>query len=295
MNPFFIQTNGEDIFLYMTNPKGKENSYLRYELHHCVLPFTGGVYENMDQWRLYSLDTFEKVDGKMVQTLSYPLVNGGEWECAIQIDGLRDFHGGIHGYEHHTTVSAKLNGADFDFCTPYEGWADSFDFYQESNIIKQETADEVIAHHTKQYHFADGKVTLHQKLEWVQSFLVRVAYLTMLPLRRTSDDTPEGEQISDRIQVDHQPTIYDITAVGHNNGVSPSTPIPHVTHAKIWGEKLGVVCEVTVAKDCLQPESKFFVQNNESYNKLYFSHFSARDVVPGDVFENDTIFEIYRV
>ena len=290
MSKLYLQTDGDHIYLYMNHEKGKENSYLRYDLHHCVVPYEGGIYQNMNQWRLYELYAYELRDGELVQTLPYMLINGGEWECAIQIKDTRDFHGGIHGYEHYKKVSAKINGEDFSFPgTPFEGWVDTFEFEQESIIIQQETENTPAAKHLKQYLFKDGKISLHQEVEWLYDCMLVNQFLTMYPIRRTSDDTPNGEQISDRLIFGGDPVAYDIGPEGHTNGKARTG----ITHAKIWGEELGLYSEVTVDYD-QQPTDIFFVRNDATYNKMYFSTARDRDVKKGDVFEMNTTFEAYR-
>lgn len=294
MSKIFLQTDGEHIYLYMTHEKGKKDSYLRYDLHHCVIPYDGGLYQNMNLWRLYELYAYELQDGKLVQTIPYMLINGGEWECAIQIKDTRDFHGGIHGFEHHKSVSAKINGEAFSFPdTAYEGWIDSFDFEQESIIVKQETLDDPAAKHYKRYHFEDGKITLYQRVEWLYECTLVNQFLTMYPIRRTSDDTPNGEQISDRIMINDDPTVYDIAPVKHASGVAPTQAKKNITYAKVWGEELGLYSEIHVDYD-MQDDNRFFVQNNETYNKLYFSTARDRAVKVGDVFEMNTTYEAYR-
>lgn len=294
MSKLYLQTDGNHIYVYMTSDKGKENSYLRYDLHHCVVPYEGGIYQNMDLWRLYELYAYELRDGKLVQSIPYMLINGGEWECAIQIKDTRDFHGGIHGYEHHKKVSAKINGEKFSFPgTPFEGWVDTFGFEQESIIIQQETKDTPAAKHLKQYLFKDGKIYLHQEVEWLYDCTLVNQFLTMYPIRRTSDDTPSGEQISDHIMINDDPTVYDIAPVGHASGVAPAQAKKNITYAKVWGEELGIYSEIH--SDCgKDPDNIFFVQNNATYNKLYFSTARDRDVKKGDVFEMNTTFEAYR-
>ena len=290
MSQIYCKTDGNHIHLFMTHEKGRENSYLRYELRHCVAPYDGGIYQNMDLWRLYELYAYDLCDGEMVEARPYPLVNAGEWECAIQIKDTRDFHGGLHGYEHHKKVSVKINGEPFAFPgTPFEGWIDTFEFEQESIIIQQETENTPAAKHLKQYLFKDGKISLHQEVEWLYDCTLVNLFFTMYPVRRTSDDTPNGEQISDRLIFGGDPVAYDIGPVGHTNGKARNG----ITSAKIWGEELGLYSEVSVDYD-QQPNDVFFVRNDETYNKMYFSTARDKDVKKGDVIQTNTTFEAYR-
>lgn len=298
-NKIFVEIINDGIELYIPNKKGKTESYIKYCLFHLIKPFDGGVYQNFDLWRLYGAYTYEMQNNEFVQTLSYPVVSAGEWECALCLRGTRDFHGGIHGYEHHKEVFAEADGKPVDLSVRQKLWVDSFRFVQKSVIVKQETLDEPVCDHIKDYLFSDGGVTIKQDIEWLQPMEVAFAYLAMFPIRRTHDDTDTGEVISDRVMTNLSDEVYDIEKVGHETAISPiKNAKSGVTHAKIWGEKSGFTAELSILANSVDSTNIFFVQNNESYNKLYYScagNGTPYPVATGDKWHFESRYELYRV
>ena len=299
MDKFFVDIKKDAVFLYIKNKKGKENSYIKYCLLHLRKPFDGGVYQNFDLWRFYEAFTYELIDGEFVKTLPYPIVSAGEWECALCICGTRDFHGGIHGYEHQKEFFAEMDGAPVDIDTPQSFWTDNFRFYQKSVIVKQGTLDEPVADHVKDYYFCDGGVTLKQDVKWLQDLEIAYAYLAMFPIRRTHDDTETGEVISDRAMTNLSDEVYDVGKLWHETPISPiKNAKSGVKWAKIWGSESGVTAEFTVLQNGVLDSNLFFIQNNESYNKLYYSCAGNGKRFPvkvGDDWHFEDRFEIYRV
>lgn len=272
-NKIYAEIRKDYIDLYVTCLEAKNQSYVKYRLSHIVKPFTDGkIMQNQDLWRLWELYTYEFRDGKMVQSLPYKVMSAGEWECALKIVGTPDFHGGFHGYEHIIYVSARADGKPVSTDEQRDLWTDRFEFTQVSRIVKQGTKDELVAYHTKRYLFENGEMTINQELSWATDCEIQFGYMAMLPIRRTHDDTPTGEQISDHIMINDDPTVYDVTKAGHMTPVSSQKNLASGVHrAKIWGETSGLVAEVSIDGD-MRESATFMVQNNETYNKLYFSH-----------------------
>ena len=138
---------------------------------------------------------------------------------------------------------------------------------------------------------------MHQEILWKQTVTVLYSYLMMFPIRRTSDDTPSGDVISDRISINDNGKVYDIEKAGHNTELSNNAAAKrNVGYAKIWGRKSGICAEISINCDFL-PTNSFFVQNNNVYNKLYFSYAGdgvGHKVIPEDIWAIDTEYEIYR-
>ncbi len=296
-NKIFLQINTDCIDIYLSSEKGLKNSFLKYRLFHAVEPYKdGGVMQNRDLWRLYELYAFNYKDGKMEQRFPFPLVSAGEWECAIKITNTPDFHGGFHGYERLTEVTLSADGKVIDITVPSSLWVNSVDFIQKSTIYKQGTLDDAVASHVKKYSFKKGALTLSQEIVFNSQYDISYAYLTMLPIRRTHNKRPDGIQISDRFSVNGEAAVYNITEIGHTTPYSPSpSPAPIVRSVKIWGEALGVTAEVSLSGN-MTDSATFMVQNNETYNKLYFSHAGAGKsylTKKDEKWETETVYEIY--
>jgi hypothetical protein len=298
-NKTFVQIRPDLINIFMHNPKGKENGFVKLSLRHLKKPFDGGIYQNFDLWRLYEAYDYEYKDGEMVETLGYPFVSKCGWECSVAISSLRDMCGGVHGYEHQKEFFAEADGKPIRLDTEADLWVDSFRFYQKSVFIRQPTLDEPICNHIQDYTFKDGIVELAQELEWLIECNIRFAYLTMLPIRRTHDNTETGEDITDRIMTDLSDKVYDIEKAGHTTDISPLANRKRgVRWAKIWGEKSGLTAEVRIKRYALPDTDTFFVHNNAEYNKLYFSYAGddgKHNTEIGEKWNQTARFELYRV
>lgn len=272
-NKTYVEIRKNIINIYISSSKGKHQSFVKLPLMHLKKPFEGGTYQNLDLWRIYEAFAYELKDGKMLQTIPYPFISAGEWECAICITGTRDFHGGIHGYEHQKEYFAEADGKPIDLNVEQNIWVDSFRFYQKSLIVKQQTLDEPVCYHIKDYIFKDGAVEFAQEIEWLCECNIQYAYLTMLPIKRTHDNTETGEVISDRVITNLSDEVYDIGKLWHDTDISTLAKRKSgVRYAKIWGEKSGITAEVSIKRDSHPDTDTFFVQNNQEYNKLYFSY-----------------------
>ena len=294
----FIETDTDRVNLYLSSPKGQKGSYAKYCLRHFTDDFRdGGTYQNQDIWRFYELYVGKIQENTFQADFPYAILNGGEWECALRIGGTPDFHGGLHGYEHQKMVVAMADGQELTLGTQGSRWAEQVEFCQQSEIYRQGTRDEIIALHSKHYQFKDGKVMLHQELLWQQAVTVLYSYMAMLPIKRTSDNTPEGEVISDRVTIDGGKTVYDVGKEGHQTGISSvADHVRNVQHAKIWGEQSGICAELTINCD-FKPCNNFFVQNTKEYNKFYFSFAgdgAGYQTTCGEKWILDTEYEIYR-
>lgn len=298
-NKTFVQIRPDLINVYMHNSKGKENSFVKLSLRHLKKPFDGGIYQNFDIWRLYEAYAYEYKDGEMVETLGYPFVGACEWECSVRISSTRDFHGGSHGYEHQKEFFAEADGKPINLEEQADFWVDSFRFCQKSVIIRQETFDDPICYHIKDYTFKDGAVEFAQELEWLIACNIQFAFLAMLPIRRTHDNTDTGEVITDRVMTDLSDKIYDIGKAGHTTDLSPmENRKSGVRWVKVWGENSGITAEVSIKRDALPDTDTFFVKNHAENNKLYFSYAGdggKHDTEIGEKWNQTTRVELYRV
>lgn len=199
-------------------------------------------------------------------------MNNGEWECAIKIKNTADFHGGFHGYERQETYYSIVNGNLFNVEIENFIITEEFVFIQKSVIYKQGTKDEAIANHFKKYTFTNDGLLLHQEIEWLQILEIDYAYLAMLPIKRTSDDSINGIQITDTATSDYDNELYDVSMEGHITSVSPQeNRKKNVTRARIWSNNSKILAEVKIMwKQTIA--NSFFIQNTKQYNKFYFSY-----------------------
>ena len=296
-NKMFIEILDDNINFFLRHKDAGENKYTRYSLTHLVKPFTdGGIMQNQDLWRILHLKVFKKTDDGFAQYLPYKLTTGGEWECALQIEGTPDCHGGFHGYEHLTKVTFIADDKEYPLDIEVSFSAKKAVFVQESRIYKQGTVDELIALHTKEYIFENGAVKINQNLEWKQSLSVSRADLCMLPVVRTHNYKPDGILVTDSFEADGDSQVYDVSKEGHKTAYSTDMELhQNVKRVKLWGKESGLVCVVTTDYESLG-EDMFFVQNTAPFNKLYFTYVGANGAYQtkvGEKWSYGSCFEIY--
>ena len=68
--------------------------------------------------------------------------------------------------------------------------------------------------------------------------------------------------------------------------------------AKVCGEKSGITAEMSILANNVDSTNIFFIQNNATYNKLYYScagNSKPYLVATGDQWHFESSYEIYRV
>lgn len=255
-----VKEEEKEIGIYQRGGDG----FFRYALRHITKPYLdGGTHQNHDLYRLHQLTLHQREGDGFSPVYDFPLTTNGEWECAMKIAGTPDFHGGFHGYERLTA-------------TGLDAAADRVFFWQESRILLQGTRDETVALHRKEYVFAEGGVTVKQRLLWERECRIDRAFLTMLPIRRREGDF----LISDTARFDGRD--YDISRAGHKTPVSPGCSLSG-RRMEILGKESGIAACVTCDR-----ERNFFVQNTEAYNKVYFFYVQNEATRKGDVWESES-------
>lgn len=234
---------------------------LEYNFTRSNRPFTGSLYENDDCWRLVEVWV---CNDNMVRTKQYSSITKGEIECAIRVEGAQDFVGGFHGYEKQLSSYILVDGVQFQLGQTWEKNAQRIEFVQMSNLLRHGTEKEVLATHLKHYKINTEGIRLKQEVVWKQSVQLNSAYLGMMPIRRTSDSTPTGEQVTNKFMANDDYLINDVSAIGHqfNN-------FRQATEGTVWGETSGISAKMSVIST--SGDGYMFCQNTADYNKLYFA------------------------
>ncbi len=293
MKPIVIKKKKGNFGIFLHHEMAVNSSYMYYQLKHFYEPFLGPEHkkcQNQDLWRLeclydYRLDS----ENNLKPYTDYELVNGGEWECAMRIPDTYDFHGGLHGSERFTVFEAMADGKVIDEESG-EIYAETASFYQKSDIYLQLTDDTVIAEHEKWYEFSKDGLTIRQSIKWLASEIIDYAYLTMLPIKRHSEN---GDVITDKARLNGETTVYDVSTIGHTEA---SKRRKNVREAEIWSDISGIYAKVTVLRGQLDTND-FFIQNNPTYNKLYFSFVGdggKHRTEVGEVWNTESHYDIYR-
>lgn len=260
--------------VYVKGAKSGSSKYLELNIAREVKPFdpTGtDAYGNADLWRLkyaYECDNTAGTTSFARSRGGFPLLNGGEIECAIKEQGVPDYIGGFHGDEIKTHAELLLDGVEIPFDTPATLTGKKLQFVQRAKLYRCNTQTEV-AEHAKHVtiHRDKGGATirLQQHVQWSQSLVIEAAMLTMLPIKRLLNDT-SGEQIT---AVAMRAPFYDkedVSAAGFTQVVS-SGELPA---SQLWGPT-GISAEVEILKHPGYADCGFYVSNAIYYNKLYYS------------------------
>ena len=265
-NGIYIDAKADRVLFYI--PTTKADTYLGYNFQHIIRPYVnGGLYQNDNQWRLIGITEFKVINGVFIANKAYQYIQNGEIECAISVSGTADFCGGFHGYELMENGYMLIDGIYKTLGTVYNGWCESLTLGQNSNILKQGTVSEQICHHSKYYEIDTNGIRIKQKVKWLQAISINSNYMGMLPIKRTSDDTVNGIQITDHFFSTYDNTIYDVTLVNHAH----TEKRLNTKTARIWGNTSGVSALMTVTSR-EDKQGYFFCQDTASYNKLYFSY-----------------------
>ncbi len=277
-------------------PAGAENTYFEYGIGYEYKPYTdGGTYQNAELWRI--------VGGKMVELntqtgsviKSDQVVNAGAWECAIEIDGLPDFHGTYHGYEKMDSIDMYTNNVKADINGVFNVWVDTFKIIYRSKLIKQGTEADYIADVLRIYEWGPDGLKLTQRYNWLQSFArIKNAYLTMLPiLRWTNYQDPSSKLITDTAYTDLDFIEYDVSGTNFQPGINAQ--IDNINQAVIYGTQSKISADVTVNYKNNQIKNMFNVSNAEQYNKFYYYYCTGQGVNIGDKWEVESIFKFKKV
>lgn len=273
-------------------PAGEPGKFFNYEMNYEQIPFTdGGTYQNSDLWRI--------VGGRMVELdietgeilKAEEIVNAGAWECAIEIDGLPDFHGTYHGYEKMDSIDIYLNNVKTDINGIFNIWADNYKVIYRAKLIKQGTEAEYIAEVLRVYEWNQNGLKLTQRYKWLESFSkIKNAYLTMLPIyRRTNYQDPNSKLITDTAYTDYDFIEYDISRTDFQAGINAQRE--GIKQCVIYGSDSKISADVIVMYKNEQVKNMFNISNAEQYNKLYYSYCTGQGVNINDSWESVSNFQ----
>lgn len=279
--------------LLPSNPQ-RNVERMRWKMQKEVVPYsTGADYENKNLWRLYGVD-FGNVDHETkVFTLVEEVVQSGAFETAIIIEGQLDALGTYHGYELLKTAYFYVDGVKVDVNTPIKKWATEFKIVYSSDLFRHGTASDLVCNVLREYVFNKDGLHLTQKLTWLAAFgNVTTGYITMLPIKRFSDDALR--QITDTVVTDLDNKEYDVSMDNHATIISKPNKVLGVRKAHIYGitSKYNATVGVEVENNAIP--LYFHVHNAPQYNKLYFSYGDGNPITVGQVWKNKTSYRIWK-
>lgn len=274
----YVPVNSEELpFSYF---KQQVNIYIPTTVGYIKYLFVRNELDskNANNWRLDK--AFACDDNKQNRFL---VVNSGEYEMALKIEGRDDFIGGIaHGDEVLGSITFLVNGNEIADITTLIALTEfdelkiieTTDLYDPSDNATLSTRGQFspVAQHGKEYTFTKDGLQLRQFVKWNVAEVLNASYMTMLPIVRGNDSVSQL-QITDTFYADDDYILYDVGSLEDTSGNAWAWR-KYINHAVIWSDVSGVSAEVVMKK---QPQienngaRQFKVQSAEAYNKLYWS------------------------
>ncbi|MBQ8408052.1 MAG: hypothetical protein IJY39_04235 [Clostridia bacterium] len=247
------------------------NGYVNYNIVHSV-----NARSNCDTWRL---SVAYWCDDKLSPIK--PLTRAGaEWEMALKIQQRPDFIGGYaHGDEVFQKVKLTVDEKEREFeaiteLIPFrtlvlEVWSKGFD--------PIDSVTEALLHY-KKITVSNREVSVEQKVEWLNDYLLGNSYMAMMP--------PFKEV------TDHYYTDADADKKPISVNVSISESGLHDT-LYLCGES-GFTFGMKVGKSLSGGENRFLITDNGGvpYNKMYFLLDHSGSVKKGNAWETCTVYTI---
>ena len=226
---------------------------------------------NVDVWRLQAAYIYTKNnDNSFTKFTNFPIINLGEWECALMEVGANDFIGGLaHGDEIMSDVLFLLDGSPIDLTSNGIYTGNKINILENSVMNRADSPDDKVAKHVRYYEITKDDIIITQKVEWLQSLTMGKSYLTMLPIARTVGSTEDGEYITNKGFKNNYFNVLDLS-YGHDNVLYENG----VSEAVIWNDGAGykVFAKVEILESNELPNANMAFSSSSNYNKIYFDY-----------------------
>lgn len=205
---------------------------------------------------------------------------GGEWECALHLEGRDDFSGGIvHGDEVDTSVTVFVDGTVTSMDS-LDTLCHEIKIVRHSNLYDPNDHTTVIAEHGVEYVFNTDGLTINQSVEWKETESLTNCYLAMLPIAKAYSTHRYDD------------TSFDIV---ENDQSSYSVTIPKarsVTEFNTDYDTFVTMAVQTYPTGFAGGDCALITDNGgKGYNKVYFPVCSSGMVHQGDVWKSTTIYK----
>ena len=253
--------------------------YILYRLYHFVKEAI-----DCNCWQIYHV--YKVSDSFSDQT---DLTVGGEWECAIKLDGASQATGGqTHGYEYMDADSTGmlLDGVPCDptSLTSRTSFTE-LKFYECSEMYDPDNPDTVIAYHGREYIFNEDGMTINQSLKMAVTDTLEFCYMAMfLPSKNYLDRAIFNNDFE-------MQTLASSTS-------DPTTTVtaPGATSTQMFDTTSGLSAEISVPiypKGLTGGDTAKITDNaGSNYNKLYYIVCENAAVAANDVFMSQTVYKI---
>jgi hypothetical protein len=230
--------------------------------------------------------------GKSLLNQISPMVNGVQWEYAVQPSGAPDFFGGFHGDEQLQSIAYFLNGQSISspstFGTNGLRKGARFEVAQKTFVYNPSGGAKVGEMFVRHIFTPEG-LRVKWKLTWSSSLTVGASYGGMLPIKRNQTAGVHFVRYVDDL------VINDCSATPH------SRPGMNTTGVELYNNGNALTARVTIGKEFfnnyINSISKgIWVTDDPSYNKVYPTRIhssTTATVTSGDIWECDALYEFF--
>lgn len=254
--------------------------YLQYNLVRTVAAYDAGAVgtaiTNLDAWNLQAVNETTRTM-PYTYTLGQMVVNGGAWELAIKENGAADFIGShMHGDEVMTSATLLIDGVQVATDAVGNFAARRLTLIQKTTLYRCNT-NTPVANVTRRTEITTDGIEITQDLEWLTAFTSQFGYLSMLPIKRTTDDTDGGGVITNRGMRDPGYAVETLAPSGFAEIATTDAAT-----VNIWGTTSGYSAKVQILEQPAGTPKSFRFANALNYNKLYFDMANGHTTAPGE-------------
>lgn len=209
------------------------------------------------------------------------IMSGGVWETAIKdTENAEDHSGGSHGDEVLQDAYFFVDGVykPQDFIG--SGYADKIEFYQKSTIYVEDSLT-VICNKVVRWTFTEQGFDFKQWLTFPAERSLNSAWIAMLPVLRKTNQDNTGLQVTDT-EVRSQDGV--VINAGEPSFPRRNLSISNGDSITLSSSTSGISARITVNEIDTTDTPEAFVQNSNTYNKIYISGKPVEgvSVVPAD-------------
>jgi len=233
------------------------SGYICYSLGHVV---DNNI--NADNWRIVEAYCCDEEGERL-----FGIVDGGEWEMAIMLEGRPDFIGGNnHGNEIVEEFTVSVDGEEYDIASVTEKKEfKTVVVFEKTKMFDPSETSMKVAVHEKNYIFDEQGLSLTQYVSWMNICDVTCGYMAMLPVIREDgwNNTLKVTGTDGNIF----PVEYSLS----KNGTSPTLgKVGGVLSAEIASDA-GFTASFEMTKNVgIARDEMFFVTSSPTRNKMYF-------------------------
>ena len=262
------EESGSSKYLHIYFKSGEK--FVKWELHNVP-----SQASNSDTWQIGHVCG---LDGDL--TNETEIVKGGEFELAFKENGAADYCGGNnHGDETTDSFVLHIDGAEIDTSqldNDYHIFT-RIDAFEIATVNRCNTPADDILKHLKVWTFENGKVTVHQTIEFLETLQVDGMLVCMLPALRASF----GYGIRQG-----RVGIETMTSQGYTKISTISDEIFYM----MYGDN--ATARVSSKTDNPTDSSAMWINDTSDLNKLYYGYYGVTDSAHPTTVQQGSIAEV---